>query len=196
MDGSNGATPHLRRAAVRVITDARRAWVRTASCMASIRPLRGRSPGRILPRTRFAFPGWGPLLVQVALIVSAALCYFGVRGLTQSDLAGAQANARELMGVERALGLDWESATHALVIGHDHLVALVNWVYMYGHWPVIAATLIWLFLRAPDRFVLLRNAMFISGAIGLVVFLLGCGGGNAISYGGGIDESMLPACVG
>jgi hypothetical protein len=110
--------------------------------------------------------------VQALLIGAAALCYFGVRGLTQSDLPDAQANARELVSVERTLGLDWEIWLQDLVIDHSRLVTLANWVYMYGHWPVIAATLAWLFVRAPDRFYLLRNAMFISGAIGLVVFAL------------------------
>jgi len=119
-----------------------------------------------------AFPGWKTLLVQGALIVVAALCYFGVRGLTQSELPAAQANARELAALERALGLDWELWLQGLVIDRSWLVTLANWVYMYGHWPVIAVTLTWLFVRAPDRFYLLRNAMFISGAIGLVVFAL------------------------
>lgn len=49
---------------------------------------------------------------------------------------------------------------------------LSNWVYIYGHWPVIGITLVWLFLRAPDDYRLLRNAMFVSGAIGLVLFAL------------------------
>ena len=50
-------------------------------------------------------------------------------------------------------------------------MTLANWVYIYGHWPVIIMTLAWLFVRAPAEY-LLRNAMFISGAIGLVIFVL------------------------
>ena len=125
------------------------------------------------PPTRArAFPGWWPLLVQFLLIVAAAICYFAVRGFTQSSLALAQENAREIMRLERRLGLDWEHAAQSLIIDHDAVVRAVNAVYMYGHWPVIALTLAWLFARAPDRFYLLRNAMFVSGAIGLVIFAL------------------------
>ena len=119
-----------------------------------------------------AFPGWWPLLVQVLLVGGAALCYFGVRGLTQSSLIPAQQNARDLMAVERVLRLDWEDRLQGLIIDHAWLVNLVDGIYMYGHWPVIVVTLGWLFLRAPDRYLLLRNAMFVSGAIGLVVFAL------------------------
>ena len=118
------------------------------------------------------FPGWGPLVVQMVLVGGAALCYFAVRGLTQSSLGLAQENARDLVALEQRLGLDWEHTTQALIIDHDRLVRLVDAVYMYGHWPVIALTLGWLFVRTPDRFCLLRNAMFVSGAIGLVIFAL------------------------
>ncbi|HMN97856.1 MAG TPA: phosphatase PAP2 family protein [Miltoncostaeaceae bacterium] len=118
------------------------------------------------------FPGWRPLLVQMLLIVGAALCYFAVRGLTQSSLDAALDNARLLVRIEADLGIEWEHAAQALVIDHETLVRIVNAVYMYGHWPVIALTLGVLFARAPDRFYLLRNAMFVSGAIGLVIFAL------------------------
>lgn len=107
---------------------------------------------------------------QVVLVVLAALAYFGVRGLTRSDLAAAQENAHDLLALERALGLHHEALVQELVVSHDALVTAANWVYIYGHWPLIGVTLTILFLRAPDRFVLLRNAMFISGAIGLVIF--------------------------
>lgn len=118
------------------------------------------------------FPGWRPLLVQFLLIAGAALCYFAVRGLTQSSLDAALDNARALVRLEGYLGMEWEHAAQALVIDHETLVRIVNAVYMYGHWPVIALTLGVLFARAPDRFYLLRNAMFVSGAIGLVIFAL------------------------
>lgn len=129
------------------------------------------APGPRAPAGR-VFPGWRPLLVQFLLIVGAALCYFAVRGLTQSSLALAQDNARAVLRLERRLGISWEHAAQALVIDHEVLVRTFNAVYMYGHWPVIALTLGVLFARAPDRFYLLRNAMFVSGAIGLVIFAL------------------------
>jgi hypothetical protein len=110
--------------------------------------------------------------VQFVLIAGAALCYFAVRGLTQASFGIAQDNARALVRLERRVGVDWEHAAQALVIDHDGLMRIVNAVYIYGHWPVIALTLGLLFARAPDRFYLLRNAMFASGAIGLVVFAL------------------------
>ena len=96
------------------------------------------------------FPGWGPLFVQIVLVGGAALCYFAVRGLTQSSLGLAQENARDLVAVEQWIGLDWEHSAQALIIDHhDRVVWLVDAVYIYGHWPVIIVTLAWLFVRRP-----------------------------------------------
>ena len=137
--------------------------------------LRGRRASRAsipAPAPGDGLVGWRPLLVQVVLVVGAALCYFLVRDLTQGAVAAAEENAERIVSFERALHIDWEGTVQGWVIGHDWLVDLANWVYIYGHWPVIGITLVILFLRVPDEYRLLRNAMFISGAIGLVIFAL------------------------
>jgi hypothetical protein len=117
-------------------------------------------------------PGWRGLLGQVVVVVLAVLAYFGVRGLTQSDAAAAEENAREVVAFERGLGIDVEASLQDAIVHHDLIVTLANWVYIYGHWPVVVATLVWLLMTAPGEFRLLRNAMFASGAIGLVIFAL------------------------
>ena len=105
------------------------------------------------------------------LIGAAMLLYFGVRGLTEGGEATAVAHARDLMRLEGHLGIDVESSLQEAILGHDLVVTLANWVYIWGHWPVIFVTLTWLFVRHRDDYFLLRNAMFISGTIGLVIFI-------------------------
>jgi len=85
---------------------------------------------------------------EAAIILGAVVLYFGVRGLTNVYVEPA---------VQAALDADW-------------LVTLMNWVYIWGHWPVIAATLLWLILAHPEGYRVTRNAMLASGAFGLVVF--------------------------
>lgn len=116
--------------------------------------------------------GWRPLLIQIALVTAAAVSYFGVRNLTQGAFGIAEVNAERIVSFERFLRIDLEGWLQGLVIDHDRLVDLANWIYIYGHWPVIGTTLVWLFLRAPDQYRILRNAMFVSGGIGLVIFAL------------------------
>ncbi|MBJ7456973.1 MAG: phosphatase PAP2 family protein [Thermoleophilia bacterium] len=116
--------------------------------------------------------GWRPLIVQVLLFVGAAVSYFAVRNLTEGSEATADANAGHIVSFERWLGVEWETALQGLIVDHDLLVDLANWIYIYGHWPLIGITLVGLFLRAPAEYRILRNAMFISGGIGLVIFAM------------------------
>ncbi|MFZ0161489.1 MAG: phosphatase PAP2 family protein [Kineosporiaceae bacterium] len=115
---------------------------------------------------------WWWIALQVAMVTAAVFVYFRVRGLTEGSPETAVANARDLMDVERATGLDVEDGLQDVLLHWDWLVAPANWVYMYGHWPVIAATLVWLAVRHRDRYVRLRDAMMISGGIGLFIFAL------------------------
>jgi len=47
-----------------------------------------------------------------------------------------------------------------------------NLSYVWLHWPLLIAVLIWLFHRSRIRYVQLRNSMFASGLVGLVLFWL------------------------
>jgi hypothetical protein len=107
---------------------------------------------------------------QFALVAGAALAYFGVRGLTEGKVGRAEENAAHLLRLERFLGIDVEHGLQHLLFDTDVLITLANWVYIWMHWPVVAITLFWLLFRHRDDYELLRNAMFISGAIGLIIF--------------------------
>lgn len=111
-------------------------------------------------------------LKQLALILAAVLLYFGVRGRTQGAQETAVGHGLDILRFERLFGLDFEHWLQNEIVGHQHVVAFANWVYIFGHWPVICATLVWLFHTRRSDYLLLRNAMFISGAIGLVIFML------------------------
>ena len=50
-------------------------------------------------------------------------------------------------------------------------MTLANWVYIWGHWPLIAVSAAWLFLHRPEGYRLMRTAIFASGAIGMIIFL-------------------------
>ncbi len=107
---------------------------------------------------------------QSILFGLAALAYFGVRGLSEGGVTTAIRNSGWLLDAERWIWLDLEQGLQDLVLADRFLVNLVNWVYIWGHWPLIAVTLTWLILAHRNEYYELRNAMFISGAIGLVIF--------------------------
>jgi hypothetical protein len=103
-------------------------------------------------------------------VLAAVGAYFGVRGLTEGRRDVAVRNADTLVAVERALGLDWEAMLQNAVLGSRAATTVANWVYIYGHWPVIAATLLWLLLCHPEVFRRVRDTMVVSGVAGMVVF--------------------------
>jgi len=109
---------------------------------------------------------------EVGIIALAAYIYFLVRGLIQTRVSDAMDNAWWLVSLERRLGLFHEATIQRWLLDRDWLVTLANSIYIYGHWPVVAGTLTWLLVRHRELFPLYRSALLISGAIGIMSFVL------------------------
>jgi hypothetical protein len=109
---------------------------------------------------------------ELVLVLSLVAVYGGVRAVSEGRLDPALANAERLMHAEKALRIAWESPFQMLILGHDTLVAGANWIYIYGHWPVIVASATYLYARHRIEYVRLRNAMIISGLVGFAFFAL------------------------
>jgi hypothetical protein len=108
---------------------------------------------------------------QVAIVLSAITAYFLVRGATEGSVSQAVRNAGHVVDFERFLGLNIEGSLQDAIAGWPEATTVLNWIYIWGHWPVIAVTLVWLARRHPLVYYRTRNAMLISGAVGLVVFI-------------------------
>ncbi len=109
---------------------------------------------------------------EAVLAAAAILAYFGIRNRTAGSPGQALANADRIADLERWLHIPWEHEAQASIVGSDVLVMLVNWVYIWGHWPVILGSATALYLYRRDRYYVLRNALFVSGAIGFLFFAL------------------------
>jgi hypothetical protein len=126
----------------------------------------GLSAWRIESEGRAAF------LREVALVLGAFTFYFVVRARTEGDVPTAMANAIAIMDLQDSLGLFVEPALQEAVVAYGWLVAFLNWIYTWGHWPVIGALAIWLFRSNRGDYRLFRNAFLISGGISLLCFWL------------------------
>lgn len=109
---------------------------------------------------------------QTVLVGLAVLAYFGVRGLTESNVESANSHAEQILRFEKLLGIDIELGLQQIVHSNDAIIDIANWIYIWAHWPLVIATLVYLAIARRPDFYELRNAMFISGAIGLVIFFL------------------------
>ena len=128
--------------------------------------------GLLLVRVLAPWPRSGPLLFlrELCLILPAGLFYFFVRGLVAADTAGAVAHARRIVWLERRLGIFVEPRLQRAVLDHPVLVDLANWIYVWAHWPVILAWVVWMWTRHRDAYPTYRNAVLLSGAAAMLVF--------------------------
>jgi len=110
------------------------------------------------------------VLRQFGAVLLGVFIYFRVRGLTSGKPSVALDHANDVLAFEKTLSLDQEHRLQIIATSHDWITDVANWVYIFGHWPVIITVMLWLALRHKDVFLRLRNAMFVSGGIGLVIF--------------------------
>jgi len=110
------------------------------------------------------------LVREGGLVAAAIVAYFGIRNRTVGGPEEAFVNADRILDFERWLDIAWEDSVQTWIVGSDFLMMLTNWVYIFGHWPVILGTATVLYLYRRDSYYLLRNALFVSGAIGFLFF--------------------------
>jgi len=121
-----------------------------------------------IPRTASRI--WSNGLFDLSLIALAFMIYSIVRTWSADRQIEATYNAVDLVNFERSLYIGYEAQVQSLILWSEGLIHLFNSIYTYGHFWLIGATAIWLFIRHRDTYKLFRNAIFISGAIGLVAF--------------------------
>lgn len=110
-------------------------------------------------------------LGQGLVVAAEVFLYFQVRGLTEADRGAAVGHGRQIFSLERGLRLDLEAAVQGPLLDRAWLQTAANWIYIWGHWPVIVGTMAWLAWRHRRQFLRLRDAMTVSGAVGLLVFV-------------------------
>jgi len=113
-----------------------------------------------------------PVVREAAIVTAALVLYLFVRGLIRGREAAAFEHAAKLIDLERRLGIFWEPRLQAWSLDHAWLTTAANWIYVWTYWPVLAGTMVWLFARHRGVIAVYRNALLISGAIGLVCFAL------------------------
>lgn len=107
---------------------------------------------------------------EVSVFALAATLYFAVRELVEGSTGRAEANARHLVDIERALHIDIERSIQRFVLDHAVLIELANRAYVWLHWPFLVFAFVVLWRRDRAALRRLRDALIASGAAGLVIF--------------------------
>jgi hypothetical protein len=112
------------------------------------------------------------IAAELFIVAIAGAVYVVVRKFTEGSPQIALDNARQLVHVERILSLNHEQSFQELVLTHSWIRDAANWMYIWGHWPVIAVVATGLWFSRHGAYVRLRNAVFVSGMIGFLFFAL------------------------
>jgi hypothetical protein len=114
----------------------------------------------------------GSLVRELVLVVVLLLAYKYGRFLTGGHVAAALHNARDVIGLERSLGVFTEARLQDLVLPDTSLIRFLNVYYLVAHVAVTAAAFIWLYVRHPSTYRRFRNVMVVITLAGMVVHLL------------------------
>src|SRR5574341_585522 len=110
-------------------------------------------------------------LAEILLIALALPIYYGVRGITQTNVDDAVNRGVDIIRLERSLGIFWEVELQSWILPYSWLVKFLNWFYLFGHLPVIGSLAVWMYFWHRPQYLLMRNAFLLSGAIALIFYV-------------------------
>src|SRR5436190_1635300 len=112
----------------------------------------------------------GLFLRDWALVLSVIALYFVVRGVAPERVAASMSLSRQVVRLEEYLHIFAEPRVQEISIRSHAVQEVANFTYAYLHFPVLAAVGIWLWWRGHERFLFMRNVMFISMLIGVLFY--------------------------
>jgi len=99
------------------------------------------------------------LLHELAVIATVYGAYKWVRFLVRDQVDLAFANAREVIDVERSVGLFTELDVQGLALRSDRVIHGLNWFYAHAHMWTTIAVLILMYVTHPVTYRWLRRLM-------------------------------------
>lgn len=125
---------------------------------------------------------WG-LAVQLVIVLGLEKVYEASRGIIPRQDAVALQNGLAVVGIEKSLHIFDEWRVQRAVLGHaawsfgpltldEHaIVTLINHFYLYSHFVGTLVFLIGLYLFRRDSFPFVRDIIFITTGLALVIYI-------------------------
>jgi len=125
-------------------------------------------------RPRGGFRKWwhsrlgGPLLLEITIVVTLLLIYKAARLLAEGDVSVAVHHARQVIDFERALGVFNEENVQSLALKSTAVIKFLNVYYLWAHFSVTIAMLVWLYVKRPLGYLSVRRVLVVVTALGLI----------------------------
>lgn len=107
---------------------------------------------------------------ELTLTAAIMSVYFLLRGIRPDNVEGSVSRSLALIRVESRLGVFQEVRWQSAFLDFPWAMSVANFVYAWGHYPVMVAIAVWLALRDPVRFRFVRNVLIVSAIIGIVTY--------------------------
>jgi PAP2 superfamily len=126
---------------------------------------------RLRGRIRAFLPkGWGDFLLQLFLFALVDIAYELTRGLSEGSVLPAFSHARDVVSLERSLGIFTELDVQRWVLHRHWALDIADFTYFHAHFVITVAFMFWLYLRRNQHYYFIRNAVFVADAIALIGF--------------------------
>lgn len=109
-------------------------------------------------------------LHEIAVVVVSFLIYFFIRGAVVDRAGEALARGINIIELEQQLGIYRELTMQSWILDHYWMIKTMNWIYFWGHMPMVIVLAVWLYTRHRRAYRITRNAFLASGAIGVVLY--------------------------
>jgi hypothetical protein len=109
-----------------------------------------------------------PLLLEILICGLLLAVYKGARLVAEGDVSVALHNARKVVHIERALGVFNEEAAQRLALNYVGFIKFLNSYYLYAHFAVTIAFLVWLYVRHPYGYLSSRRVLVVVTFVGLI----------------------------
>jgi len=117
--------------------------------------------------------GWGDVARQLGFVVGVYVLYQLVNGL----IAGANpykpfGDAVKIIDLERGLHVFVEPSIQGWTLSKHWLIDAADWAYLYSHYVITAAVLVFIYFRRNGAFYFVRNMFIIAMLIALVGYAI------------------------
>ena len=116
--------------------------------------------------------GWPDFVLQLVLFAVADLLYEISRTLAKGDLAVAFVHARDVVSIEKSMGIFTELDVQHWALARPWVLDVANTTYFHAHFAVTTCFMFWLYLRRNHHYYFVRNIIFSAMALALIGYIL------------------------